>query len=54
MLQRDPVKMTDFLSALRECFHQELAAKTSWGREGLKVAFERAISNALAQQTTVK
>jgi hypothetical protein len=54
MLQTDPVKMTDFLSALRECFHQELAAKTSWGREGLKVAFERAISNALAQQTTVK
>jgi len=47
------MKMTDFLNALRECFHQELAAKTGWGREELKAAFERAISNALAQRITV-
>jgi len=54
VLQADPMKMTDFLNALRECFHQELAAKTGWGREELKAAFERAILNALAQKTTVE
>lgn len=54
VLQADPMKMTDFLSALRECFHQELTAKTGWGRKELKAAFERVISNALAQKTTVE
>ena len=54
MLRTDPMKMTDFLNTLRECFHQELAAKTGWGREELKAAFERAISNALAQKTTIE
>ena len=53
VLQAEPMKMTDFLNALRECFHQELAAKTGWGREELKAAFERAISNSLAQRITV-
>ena len=54
MLQADPMKMIDFLNALRECFHQELAAKTGWGRAEVKAAFERAIANALAQKTTIK
>lgn len=27
ILRTDPMKMTDFLNTLRECFHQELAAK---------------------------
>ena len=54
VLQADPMKMTDFVHVLRECFHQELAAKTGWGREELRVAFERAISNALAQKTTIE
>ena len=54
ILRTDPMKMTDFLNTLRECFHQELAAKTGWGREELKAVFERAISNALAQKTTIE
>ena len=54
VLQANPMKMADFLNVLRECFHQELAAKTGWGREELKVAFERAVSNALAQKTTME
>lgn len=54
MLQADPMKMTDFLNALRECFHEELAAKTGWAREEVKTAFERAISNAFAQKTTIE
>jgi len=31
LLQAGSMKMTDFLSVLRQCFHQELAAKTGWG-----------------------
>ena len=54
VLQAGSMKMTDFLKVLRQCFHQELAAKTGWGREELKAAFERAISNALAQRTTIE
>ena len=54
ILRTDPMKMTDFLNTLRECFHHELAAKTGWGREELKAVFERAISNALAQKTTIE
>ena len=54
MLQGDSMKMIDFLNALRECFHQELAVKTGWAREEVKAAFERAIANALAQTTTIK
>lgn len=54
VLQAGSMKMTDFLNVLRQCFHQELAAKTGWGREELKAAFERAISNALAQRTTIE
>jgi hypothetical protein len=48
------MKLTDFLRALREKFYAELSAKTGWGREQLKVAFERAISNALAHNTTLE
>jgi len=54
VLRTDPMKRIDFLNALRVSFHQELAAQTGWGREELKVAFERAISNALAQNATVE
>ena len=54
ILRTDQMTMTDFLNTLRECFHQELAAKTGWGREELKAVFERAISNALAQKTTIE
>ncbi len=46
--------LSDFLNLLREKFHTELSAKTGWGREELKLAFERAISNALAQNITVE
>ena len=53
MLQGDSMKMIHFLNALRECFHQELAVKTGWGREEVKAAFERAVSNALAHNTTI-
>ena len=52
--QAGSMKMANFLNALRDCFHQELAAKTGWGREELKAVFERAISNALAQKTTIE
>lgn len=48
------MKLIDFLKALRESFHHELSAKTGWGREELKAAFERAVSNALAQHTTIE
>jgi len=54
ILRTDQMKMTDFLNTLRECFHQELAAKTGWGREELKAAFERAISNAVAPRTNIE
>lgn len=47
------MKLADFLRALREKFYAELSAKTGWGREELKVAFERAISNVLAHNTTL-
>ncbi len=47
------MKLSNFLKALREKFYAELSAKTGWGREELKIAFERAISDALAQSTTV-
>ncbi len=53
-LQAGSMKMTDFLNALRECFHQELAVKTGWGRDELKAVFERAISNALTKKTTIE
>lgn len=54
VLQAEPMKMTDFLNALRDCFHQGLSAKTGWGREELNAVFELAISNALAQKTTIE
>jgi hypothetical protein len=47
-------KLSEFLETLREKFYAELAAKTGWGREELKIAFERAISDALAQNTTLQ
>ena len=53
-LQGAAMKSIDFLKALREAFHHELSAKTGWGREEVKAAFERAISNALAQNTTIE
>ncbi len=54
MLQANPMRMTDFLNGLRECFHQELAVETGWGRDELKAVFERAISNALTKKTTIE
>jgi len=47
-------KLSEFLKALCERFYGELSAKTGWGREKLKVAFERAISDTLAQNTTIE
>jgi len=48
------MKLSEFIQSLREAFHQELSAKTGWGREELKLAFERAVSNTLANTTTVQ
>ena len=48
------MKSIDFLKALREAFHHELSAKTGWGREEVKAAFERAILNAFAQNTSIE
>lgn len=48
------MKLSEFLNVLREKFYAELSTKTGWGREELKLAFERAISNALAQNSTVQ
>jgi len=48
------MKLSVFLKALRERFYAELSAKTGWGREELKIAFERAVSDALAGNTTVE
>jgi hypothetical protein len=47
------MKLSEFIENLRHAFHKELSAKTGWGREELKLAFERAISNTLAGTTTV-
>lgn len=52
--QSTVMKLINFLAALRQAFHQELSVKTGWGREELKAAFERAISSALAQGTTLE
>ncbi len=43
-----------FITSLRQAFHQELTAKTGWGREELKLAFERAISSTLAKATKLQ
>lgn len=43
------MRLHEFIDVLREAFHQELSAKTGWGREELKRAFERAISSTLAK-----
>jgi hypothetical protein len=45
------MNLSTFLEDLRQAFHNELSAKTGWGREELKVAFECAISNTLARHT---
>jgi hypothetical protein len=47
------MKLSEFIESLRQAFHQELSAKTGWGREELKLAFERAVSNVLANAATV-
>jgi hypothetical protein len=36
------MNLANFIESLRQEFHQELSAKTGWGREELKMAFERA------------
>jgi len=45
------MNLLNFLEDLRQAFHKELSAKTGWGREELKMAFERAVSNTLARHT---
>jgi len=47
------MKLSEFIESLRHAFHQELSAKTGWGREELKLAFERAVSSVLTNGTTV-
>ncbi len=47
------MKLSDFLDSLREAFHQGLSAKTGWGREELKLVFERAIATALSKTTLI-
>jgi hypothetical protein len=37
--------MRDLIKFIREEFYAELETKTGWGREELKLAFERAIAN---------
>jgi hypothetical protein len=48
------MKLSEFIETLRQTFHRELSAKTGWGREELKLAFERAVSNTLASTTTAR
>ena len=48
------MSLAKFIESLRQEFHEQLSAKTGWGREELKMAFERAISNTLAKNTTVE
>lgn len=45
------MNLSTFLEYLRQAFHKELSAKTGWGREELKMAFERAVSDTLARHT---
>jgi hypothetical protein len=46
--------LTVFITTLRQAFHQELTTKTSWRREELKLAFERAIPSTLANATKLQ
>jgi hypothetical protein len=39
----------NFLKALREEFYAAISRKTGWGKEELKLEFERAASNALVR-----
>lgn len=48
------MKLKDFLDSLRQEFDNEPAAKTGWGRVEVKQAFERAVSNALANNTKLE
>jgi len=37
--------MRNLIKYIREEFYAELALKTGWGKEELKLAFERAVAN---------
>lgn len=41
--------MKDLIKHIREEFYAEIAVKTGWGKEELKIVFERAISNAMVR-----
>ncbi len=39
----------EFVELLREEFHKRLERKTGWGKEELKLEFERAVSAAIVR-----
>ena len=41
--------MEDFIKLLREEFYAAIGRKTGWGKEELKLEFERSVSNVLAR-----
>jgi hypothetical protein len=43
------MKAEDFVKILRETFYEELSVKTSWGRDEMKLAFERALTAAVCR-----
>lgn len=43
------ITFEEFIKMLRDNFHAEIAIKTGWGNQELKLAFERAVSKTLAR-----
>jgi hypothetical protein len=41
--------MLEFIKRLRENFYAEIALKTGWGKEELKLVFERCLTNTIAE-----
>jgi hypothetical protein len=46
--------MRDLIKFIREEFYAEIAVKTGWGKEELKLVFERAITNGTIRAAEAK
>lgn len=43
------IMIVKLIDDIRSEFHKQLETKTGWGRNEIKAAFERAVTNALAK-----
>ena len=48
------MKLSDFIETLRQAFEKGISVKTGWGRVELRQVFEKAISDTLAQHTSLQ